>query len=201
MSPKKAPKEATIPTRKSSRNKKEGAEIIIKPDTENEVSNTLAEETPEIALPSIEKETESGQEEESELFTPTTPTQDNTPNPTMANDPELSAHMSALLKRITQLEAGSKGIEDRGARGVTPMNSAFGGSDFKPTGFTALRISNPTERTKTHPIVTIRKHARQELTPVFSLATRRSLISGSSRSMTSLMRTVKPSSASEAGWP
>ena len=72
-------------------------------------------------------------------YTPivSTPSSSTMPN---GNDNE-DNQLNELLKRIAQLERGTR--PNRGARDVTPMNSAFGGKEFKPTGFAALPAFTP----------------------------------------------------------
>jgi hypothetical protein len=76
------------------------------------------------------------EQEEPNLYNPapfTMPGNDN-------NDNQLAA-MERLLQRVAQLEAREE--PERSTRGVTPANSAFGGSDFKPVGFAALLAFKP----------------------------------------------------------
>jgi hypothetical protein len=49
--------------------------------------------------------------------------------------------MEQILQRLAQLEAREE--PERPTRGITPSNSAFGGVDFKPTGFAALPAFKP----------------------------------------------------------
>ena len=68
--------------------------------------------------------------------------------PESDNDNQLDA-MERLRQRVAQLEAEAKNNNDareepqRSTRGVTPANSAFGGTDFQPTGFAALPAFKP----------------------------------------------------------
>src|SRR3982074_3957737 len=53
----------------------------------------------------------------------------------------LHSAMEQMLRRLAQLEARKE--PERPTRGITPSNSAFGGVDFKPTGFAALLAFKP----------------------------------------------------------
>jgi hypothetical protein len=65
------------------------------------------------------------------------------------NNDNQPGEMELLRQRIAQLEAQAEINNDareepsRFTRGVTPMNSAFGGADFQPTGFAALSAFKP----------------------------------------------------------
>lgn len=91
----------------------------------------------DVALPTIETESFS---EEEDLNTPTTPNESS--ETTMATNAELAAALKLLTDRMTQLESSNK-ISDRETRSVTPAHSAFGGTDFQPTGFAALPAFKP----------------------------------------------------------
>src|ERR1700716_3250385 len=61
---------------------------------------------------------------------------------TMPDDNDnLRSAMGKILRRLAQLEAREE--PERPTRGITPSNSAFGGVDFKPTGFAALPAFKP----------------------------------------------------------
>src|ERR1700716_1686192 len=61
---------------------------------------------------------------------------------TMPDDNDnLRSAMERILRRLAQLEAREE--PERPTRGITPSNSAFGGVDFKPTGFAALPTFKP----------------------------------------------------------
>ena len=56
------------------------------------------------------------------------------------------SHLQDLLATIAQLKdqlATQNNSTSNGARGVTPFNSAFGGTDFKPVGFAAHNAFRP----------------------------------------------------------
>src|SRR3981081_4223239 len=55
----------------------------------------------------------------------------------------LRSAMEQILRRLAQLEAREEPETQRPTRGITPSNSAFGGVDFKPTGFAALPAFKP----------------------------------------------------------
>jgi hypothetical protein len=48
----------------------------------------------------------------------------------------LCSTMEQLLQHVAQIEAREE--SERSTRGITPLNSAFGRVNFKPTGFAAL---------------------------------------------------------------
>jgi hypothetical protein len=68
------------------------------------------------------------------LFTPLAMPDDND---------NLRSAMEQILRRLAQLEAREEPETQRPTRGITPSNSAFGGVDFKPTGFAALPAFKP----------------------------------------------------------
>lgn len=51
---------------------------------------------------------------------------------------ERNAQLEASLRAAEDARSQQPETDDRNHRAVTPMNSAFGGSDFQPTGFAAL---------------------------------------------------------------
>ena len=63
-------------------------------------------------------------------------------SPTMTASNGDANQLNALLERIAQLEARAQD-NDRGSRGVTPAQSAFGGENFTPTGFAAKPAFKP----------------------------------------------------------
>lgn len=142
MPPKKEPLE---PVRFSSRTRGIEADPI-------EVGTQSRRKRPEdVALPSIEPE--GFPEEEEEIDTPNSPTPSRPPSPDrpsstdfkMAGDEDTSNAklLATLLERVKQLESKDKNNEDRGARGITPFNSAFGGDKFEPSGIAAHPAFRP----------------------------------------------------------
>ncbi|CAJ2509619.1 Uu.00g146450.m01.CDS01 [Anthostomella pinea] len=53
-------------------------------------------------------------------------------------NPTLQQLMAEIASLKAQVSAGTHNNNDRRSREITPANSAFGGTDFKPTGFAAL---------------------------------------------------------------
>jgi len=82
-----------------------------------------------------------------ELSLPT-PIQTSFTMPGSSNDNQLG-EMERLRQRIAQLEAEAENNNrtrdelEHSTRGITPINSAFGGTDFRPTEFAALPAFRP----------------------------------------------------------
>lgn len=76
---------------------------------------------------------------------PATPSRQTSTSRTMAPSDDADPTVAQLLRRIQQLEEANNSNDnnDRRTRAVTPANSAFGGNDFKPTGFAALPSFKP----------------------------------------------------------
>jgi hypothetical protein len=140
MPPKKVTQPEAVPTRKSSRINKEGEETPEDQSTSNDKINTTTDTTDiksETVLESIEhSDTESAQED-------IVPKPIAAPKDEMAGPAASKVDMDAVLKRLAELEKANNLGENRGARGVTPFASAFGGTEFKPTGFAALPHFKP----------------------------------------------------------
>src|SRR3981081_159679 len=106
-------------------------------------------------LPSIEEEEESedydsapenNNLEEAADYLPLEQQEPSLPTPTpftMPDNDTLPSAMEQTLRRLAQLEAREEPETQRPTRGITPSNSAFGGVDFKPTGFAALPAFKP----------------------------------------------------------
>lgn len=150
MPSKKTVKEVKEPTRQSSRVRGIGAPGIKTEPDQGKVNDVHQDERAGLVIPSIvsdRQEQELTEEEEDNTpeetpAIPTTPAPNSEPENNMTAAPPTAAQTEALLARITQLEANStKTTQD--ARGITPANSAFGGDDFKPTGFAAWPVFTP----------------------------------------------------------